>query len=268
MACALSLLLTGAAPSLADDTYRVGPGDVLEVRIAGHHDQARIAIVQTTGAIKVPGAPGVEAAGMTLGEIGRTLTRLLQGHPAVSVTVQEYRSRSVWVRGEVQKPGRRAYTDGLRLVDLLLKAGGFAPSASGDVRVERGRGTFRDGSTVLHVRLERTGPTPEAEAALQTILHADDVVTVSPRAYVTVTGAVVRPGRYALDSEVTVRTAVFSAGGVREDGTRRVAVRRHDPASGALQTLSADLEAIERGREPDLVLVPGDQVDVPVRDRS
>ena len=249
--------------------YRVGPGDVLEVTVVGRPEFARLPTVQTTGVIRFPGLPELAVEGLTPSEIGRKLTELLARHeparPVVTVTVKEYRSQFVWVRGEVNKPGRTAFKGGIRLLDVLLQAAGLTSRASGEVLVERREGTFADGGTVRRFRLPRTGPTPDALAELETVLNGDDIVTVAAASYVTVTGAVVHPGRYPLEGETTVSAAVSSAGGPTHSGVRQVRVNRRDPVNGQVQVLQTDLKAIEKGQEPDLVLLPDDQIEVKAR---
>jgi polysaccharide export outer membrane protein len=249
--------------------YRVGPGDVLEVTVVGRPELARLPTVQPTGVIRLPRLPEIAVAGLTPSEIGSKLTELLArsepARPVVTVTVKEYRSQFVWVRGEVNKPGRTAFKGGIRLLDVLLQAAGFTSRASGEVLVERREGTFADGGTVRRFRLPRTGPNADALAELETVLKGDDIVTVAAASYVTVTGAVVHPGRYPLEGETTVSAAVSSAGGPTRSGVRRVRVNRRDPVNGQVQVLQTDLKAIQKGQEPDLVLLPDDQIEVKAR---
>jgi len=266
-----ALLGQDRAPSIATPPpYRVAPGDVLEVTVAGRPELSRLPTVQTTGVIWLPQLSEVRVEGLTPVEIGRKLTELLARReasgPTVTVAVREYRSQFVWVRGEVNKPGREPLKGGMRLLDALLEVGGFTERASGEVLVERRQGTFADGGTVRRFRFPRTGPSDEALGGLETLLNRDDVVTVPAGSYVTVRGAVVRPGRYALEGETTVSAVVSAAGGVvARLGRRRVSISRREPSSGHVQVLHADLDAIEKGREPDLVLLPDDQVEVQAR---
>jgi polysaccharide export outer membrane protein len=261
-----------APPTPAAAGYRVGPGDVLEVTVAGRPDLARLPTVQTTGMIWIPHLSEVRVEGMTPTEIGTKLTGLLAryepSHPEVTVSVKEYQSQFIWVLGEINKPGRKPLKGRVRLQDALLEAGGFTARASGEVLVERKEGTFADGTTVRRFRLPRAGPTPESLAELETVLETGDVVTASASRYVTVAGEVVRPGRYALEEETTVTTVVSWAGGLTRFGYHRVMVSRRNPASGQVQILQADLDAIGKGREPDLVLLPDDQVEVKKRRRQ
>jgi len=269
----LLLVLLGqgpVSPTLPAAGYHVGPGDVLEVTVAGRPDLARLPTVQTTGLIWIPHSPeGVRVEGLTALEIGTALTELLArlepARPDVTVTVKEYRSQFVFVAGEVNQPGRKALKGRTRLLDALLEAGGFTARASGEVLVRRQEGTFEDGSTVRRLRFPRTGPAPGGVTELETVPTRGDVVTASLGRYVTVAGEVVRPGRYALDGETTLSTILSSAGGFTRFGDRRVKVHRRDPTSGQVQVLRADLEAIEKGRSPDVVLLPEDRIEVKAR---
>ena len=264
------LLGQDRAPSIASPSaYRVGPGDVLEVTVAGRPELSRLPTVQTTGVIWLPQLSEVRVEGLTPVEIGRKLTELLARRddpgPMVTVAVREYRSQFVWVRGEVNRPGREPLKAGMRLLDVLLEVGGFTERASGEVLIERRQGTFADSSTVRRFRFPRTDPSADVLGDLDTLLYRDDVVTVSAGSYVTVRGAVVRPGRYALEGQTTVSAVVSAAGGVAGLARRRVSVSRREPSSGHVQVLHADLDAIEKGREPDLVLLPDDQVEIQAR---
>ncbi len=269
----LWVILLGQAPASPSEpatAYRVGPGDVLEVTVAGRPDLARLPTVQTTGLIWIPHPPeGVRVEGLTALEIGTALTerlaRYVPARPEVTVTVMEFRSQFVFLAGEVNQPGRKPLKGRMRLLDALLEAGGFTARASGEVLVQRQEGTFEDGSTVRRLRFPRTAPTPGGLAELEVILKRGDIVTASVGRYVTVSGQVIHPGRYALEGEATVTSVLSSAGGLTRLGNRRVNVSRRDPMSGQLQVLHADLQAIEKGRTPDLILLPDDRIEVKAR---
>jgi polysaccharide biosynthesis/export protein len=263
----LVLLGQDRAPSsVSPEAYHVGPGDVLEVTVAGRPELSRLPTVQTTGVIWLPRLAEVKVEGLTPVEIENKLSELLARREArrsvVTVVIREYQSQFVWVRGEVNRPGREPLKGGMRLLDLLLEVGGFTDRASGEVVIERRQGTFPDGSTVRRFRFSRAGPGPGALGDLETVLERDDVVIASAGSYVTVTGAVVRPGRYALEGKTTLSAVVAAAGGVARLGHRRVSVSRRNTSNGQVQVLHADLDAIEKGREPDLELRPDDQIEI------
>lgn len=265
MLAPLVLLLVQAAYASAQDAapYRVGPGDVLEVSVAGRPDLSRMPTVQTTGSVWLPRAGELAVGGLTTDEIAARITQLVAGadlaSPQVRVTVREYQSQFVWVRGAVNRPGRKPLRSGTRLVDALLDAGGFFPGASGAVTVERAAGSFPDGSHTLRVRFGGAEPTPRELDQLALPLVAGDVVTAALQQWVAVGGAVKTPGRYPLEDVMTLSRLVTAAGGILRSGSDHVTVRR----SGT--DIEADLDAIRDGRTEDLALVPGDVVTVKAR---
>jgi polysaccharide biosynthesis/export protein len=252
-----------ATPAPQGAVYRVGPGDVLEVNVPGRPDLSRLPTVQTTGTVFLPVLNEVPVEGLTVGNIRQRLSRLLAERDVVvqslEVRVREYQSHFVWVRGQVNRPGRKPLRSGSRLVDALVEAGGFSGTASGEVTVERQEGTFADGAKTRRFRFRPGSPTPETQLDLELPLQHRDVVTAALQRYVTVAGAVARPGRYALDTGMTVSRVVSSAGGT---AARKVTVQRQDPSTGITQNLEVDLKNVESGREPDVELLPDDAVSV------
>ncbi len=246
--------------------YRVGPGDVLEVNVPGRPDLSRLPTVQTTGSIFLPFLDEVPVEGLTVGDIRARVTKLLAERdvvvPAIEVRVREYQSHFVWVRGEVNRPGRKPLRSGTRLVDALVEAGGFSSRASGQIQIERLEGTFADGTKVKQFLFRPPAPTPEGQLDLELPLHNRDVVTAHVQRYVTVAGAVVRPGRYALERGLTVSRVISTAGGPTPGGGRKVTVQRQNPQTGVTQNMEVDLKAVETGHEPDVELLPDDAVSV------
>jgi polysaccharide export outer membrane protein len=249
------LAQAGAAPAPA---YRVGPGDVIEVVVEGRPDLSRMPTVQTTGSVWLPRAGDVEVRGLTTGEIAARVAPRLAGDdlpsPKVAVRVTGYNSQFVWVLGAVNRPGRKPLRAGTRLVDALLDAGGFQPGASGEVVVTRARGSFADGTTELRVRFSGKDPAADELERLGLPLVAGDQVTASPQLFVGVSGAVAKPGQYAYDKQLTLGGLVDRAGGLLRSGSDRVLLRR-----GGSQR-EVDLAAVRKGRDPDVALLPGDEV--------
>ena len=252
--------VTAATTPLPPPEYRVGPGDVLEVIVAGRPDLSRLPTVQPSGTIFLPRAGEVAVADATTGEIAAQVAPLLVAEdletPEVSVRLQEYHSQFVWVRGEVLHPGRKPLREGTRLIDALLDAGGLTAQASGEVAVERQNGTFADGSHSLVVRLGGREPSPEELEHLSRYLRSGDIVVAVTQHWVTLSGEVVRPGRYPLEDGMTLGRLVDSAGGLTPFGNDRITVR-HPDARGEVEV---DLGAVRAGKAVDPVLSPGDHV--------
>ena len=259
------------APSLASSrelAYRVGPGDVLEVTVEGRLDLSRLPTVQTTGTIHYPIVGDVPVSELSVSEVAARVGGLLAkaGTPgAVSVRVREYHSRSVFVAGEVNRPGRKALKSAGRLVDALVDAGGFAPAASGDVLVERRDGAFPDGTTTKRFRFQSTGPTPEERQNLSLLLQPGDLITVSARRYIVISGEVERPGRYLLEDSMTVTKALEAAGGITRFGHPKVALERAHAIEGEPRKIEVDTRAVRAGESPDPALRPDDALSVRAR---
>jgi polysaccharide export outer membrane protein len=254
----------------AEREYQVGSGDVLEVEVIGNPDLSRLPTVQTNGAILLPLLGEVQVAGLTVGEIQRKVTNLLEKdylvNPQVVVTISQYNSQYVTVVGEVNNPGRKPLRGRTRLIDILAQdAEGFTRNASGEVVIAREDGTFPGGERVLTIRLSRGTPSLQDQVNLELPLRNGDIITASAKYYVTVDGEVNKPGRYAVESDLTVTGAISLAGGRTRFGADDVRVRRKDPDTGEVTVLEIDLDHVREGKEPDLALLPNDVIDVPRR---
>lgn len=261
----------GAAPAPAEAApaatgeYEVGPGDVLEVNVFGNDDLSRIPTVQTNGAISLPLLGEVQVAGLTVAEVQRKVTNLLAKdylvNPQVEVKVREYQSQFVSVVGEVNAPGRKPIRGRMRLVDALLDSGGFKPSASLEVLITRPEGAFADGRRSITVRLSGSA-TLQDQVNLELPLKNGDIITALPKAFVTVDGEVNKPGRYAIEADLTVTGAVSLAGGLTRFGSNAIKVRRTDPETGKVSMIKVDLKDVRNGKKPDVPLRPNDVVSV------
>jgi polysaccharide export outer membrane protein len=247
--------------------YEVGPGDVIEVNVFGNDDVSRIPTVQTDGSISMPLIGVVQVAGLTVAEIQRKVTNLLAKDylvdPQVEVKVREYNSQYVSVVGEVNSPGRKPLRGRTRLIDLLSEAGGFKPTASAEVMLTRMDEDFGGGQRSITVRLSKSSsPTAQDLVNLELPLKNGDIITALPKAFVTVDGEVARPGRYAIESDLTVTGAVSLAGGLTRFGSSDVKVRRTDPETGKVTILKVDLKSVRNGKSPDVPLLPNDVISV------
>ena len=97
-------------PALAGQAdYQIGPSDILSVTVYGHPDLTQTLFVQPDGTFTFPLVGRVKGSDMTPAELEKKLVILLSRgfirNPQVTVVVQEYRSKTVYVVGEVARPG-------------------------------------------------------------------------------------------------------------------------------------------------------------------
>jgi polysaccharide biosynthesis/export protein len=242
--------------------YHVGAGDVLEIVVLDNSELSRAATVQTNGNLSLPLLGEVPVTTLTVAEIKTKLTTLLADYlvsPQVEVKVKEYQSQFVTVIGEVNNPGRKPFRGQTRLLDVLLEAGGFTGRASGDVTVTRREGSFAGGEKTLRLRLGRTPLSAQDQANLEMPLRSGDLITASPKYYVTVEGEVARPSRYVIEADLTVSGVISLAGGLTRYGSHKLKVRRTNP-DGTTEILKVDLKEIRKGKEPDLRLQANDVI--------
>jgi polysaccharide export outer membrane protein len=258
--------LPSAAPTPDRNDYRVGSGDVLEITVLGNADLSRSVTVQPSGSITFPLLNEVSVAGLTVSEIQRKMATLLQKDflvdPHVEVKVKEFLSQFVVVIGELNTPGRKVLRGGSRLVDVLVDSGGFTPRASGEIVITRTEGSFEGGAKVVRMRLGGAFSAQDY-VGLELPLHNGDVITASARQYVTVEGEVQRPGRYAIEGDLTVTGAISTAGGLTRFGSSDVKLRRIE--SGTVTITKVDLKSVRKGKGPDPTVAPNDVITVPRR---
>lgn len=136
-------------PAATTTTYRIGPGDTLQVFVWKEPDLTRDVTVRIDGKISVALLGDVQAAGSTPGELAEELTRQLKrfiASPLVTVGVNQPRSTRFFVLGQVARPGEFPLSGPTTLVQALAVAGGFRDYAKTDeiviLRQEGGASTF------------------------------------------------------------------------------------------------------------------------------
>lgn len=122
-----------AAPEADPPTYRIGPGDVLQVNVWKEPEASEEAvIVRSDGRISLPLVGEVLATGRATGELERDLTERFTTYfrdPRVLVTIKEVHSQRVYVIGQVRKEGAIQLVSPLRVLQALAEAGGITDYA-------------------------------------------------------------------------------------------------------------------------------------------
>lgn len=109
--------------------YRIGTGDVLEFRLFNEPEQeGRAVTVRYDGFISLPRVPDVKVAGLTRPEAEDEVKKVytdIYRNPELSLTITNPDSKAYVVTGDVQLPGRYAYTRDTSLWDAISLAGGL-----------------------------------------------------------------------------------------------------------------------------------------------
>lgn len=119
---------------LAQDDYKVGEADVLQITVYNHDDLKTTARVSRDGSITFPLIGRVEVLGLAIGQIEQKIAALLAAgyivNPQVHIFIDDFRSRVFYVTGEVKKPDAYKYEDDTTLIKAITVAGGFSDIAA------------------------------------------------------------------------------------------------------------------------------------------
>lgn len=112
--------------------FLLGPEDVLEITVWKNQDLSRTTVIRPDGLISMPIIGDVQAAGLSANALAKRIAESLAQfvtNPAVSVSVKEINSYSVFVLGEVTKPGKYHLKSYTTLLQAISMAGGFTEFA-------------------------------------------------------------------------------------------------------------------------------------------
>lgn len=267
------------SPSVSerDERYRIGPGDVLEVRFFKWQQLTRDAVrVDRRGMISLPLIEDeIKAACRTEGELASEIsTRYLKylKNPQVEVFLKEFNSQPVAVIGAVNQPGRFQLQRSVRLLELLAFAGGPNDRAGRSVQIVNA-----ESASVCETTAPDSVETVAAgltSYSLSKMLKGDDdsnpyvrpgdTVSVLEAGQAFVVGNVFRPLTIPLKEPITVSRAIAMAGGTMPDTkSDKVRIIRQMPGNATNTEILVDLKAIDKRRAEDVTLQADDIVDVP-----
>ncbi|MBI4423584.1 MAG: polysaccharide export protein [Elusimicrobia bacterium] len=125
------------AQSAQKTDYRIGGADLLDITVYQQTELNRKLRVSQNGTVIFPLIGNVQVGGRTLAEAQEAISGKLREfiiNPQVTVFIQEYGNKKVFVLGEVKAPGSYELPTESRLtvLEAISLAGGFTPIASPD----------------------------------------------------------------------------------------------------------------------------------------
>jgi polysaccharide biosynthesis/export protein len=248
--------------------YAIGRGDVLSIVVWDHPELAGGGMTAATaaadasgtgagssfntpppgfvvdhqGRIQFPFAGLLPVEGLTEEAARALLTQKLAryiANPNITLRVQSYRSKRVYIDGEVKQPGLQAINDiPMTLVEALNRAGGLLPTADQSrIALERGEARYS-----INLRdLVQKGINPG-----NIMLAPGDVVRVHSRdeSKVFVSGEVVTPRALTMhNGRLTLNEALGETGGISplSGDARQIYVVRKTPERTRVFQLDARL---------------------------
>jgi polysaccharide export outer membrane protein len=260
----------------SDTRYRIGPGDVLDVRVARAPELSRDAVrVDQSGMIRMPMLDNdIQAACLTEGELAQSIARhylKFKREPHVDVFVKEFQSQPVAVTGAVRSASSFKLQRQVRLLELLSFAGGPSENAGQTIQIvhaggpsfcDKGNDATNDNASLVTYKLSETlRGVPEANP----YVRPGDIVQVLDADQIYVVGNVLRPTAIPLKEPITISRAIAMAGGTAPSTKKdKIRIIRQLPGSTTKQEIFVDLGAIEKRKSEDMALAPNDIVDVPI----
>ncbi len=247
------------------EPYRIGPGDILSIVVWDHPELVlptqtyaigtgvtELAFGDTasgipgytvsstgyiqfpyTGLLKVAGLTELQARNLIVNSSGKYIQ-----DPQITVRVLGYRSKRVYVEGEVKTPGTVAINDiSMTLLEAINRAGGVLPTGDrSSVYV------IREGKKT---RVNLPALIDRGQDLNQVMLKSGDIVRVTPRddSKVFVTGEVTTPATIVMrDGRLTLNEALGVAGGPNQltaDSSQVFVVRSTEQATPLVFHLNA-----------------------------
>jgi polysaccharide export outer membrane protein len=285
---ALVLLCSAVSALGQKGKYVLGIGDRLSFLLyAGGELQLRgggaiMLTISQEGTITLPFLGKTKADGLTIDELTQEITTRLKADyfvdPQVILSVVGYRSKKVYILGEVRNPGSYGMEhENTSLIELISMAGGATEKRGKKAFVLRGAYDDIAFGGKIDELVEKKEPIAvdlqrlleRADLTANVRLRPDDVVYIPPRMFVDIAqskiyvmGHVNKPGVYEFQDGITALNACLLAGGFAKFAApNRATLTRFE--NGKKTIIKIDLNDVREGNADDVILNPGDRVYVP-----
>lgn len=246
-----------------ESTYRLGPGDKIELRVDEMPDMDRQFTVLEDGTLELPQAGSMRAQGRTESELASDIRGRLEElgmrRATVIVRIVQY-SRPVALLGEIAKPGNFPLTGRATLLDVLLEAGGLTVDA---------------GLFVVVRRRSPNGLSDQIEIPVEELfglgdpiynipIFAGDVIRApsAPTIQISFLGEVENTGSQIFrgNRKITLLVAIAGAGGLTDQASSKIRILRDQGADADKKEILVNYRHILSGKVADVELLDRDIV--------
>ena len=232
--------------------YKIGPGDVLEVRMNGARSSSNLFTISPSGLLDHPSLiEPLPVVGLTVEEVTARfearVKRPALDDPKVSIGVNDYASHTILVSGLVKESGTKV----LRREALPL----YVVVADAQPLPEASRLTLVRNHSQEDISLVDTD-------RMNLLVFPGDVITFLPELvqFFYMTGEVVSPGEKKYRQGLTLTQALIAEGGVTAKAKEARVAR--DRGDGFLIVTRYKLKDIHSGKLRDPSLQPGDRITI------
>lgn len=236
--------------------YKVGPEDVLEISVYDQPDLSKTVRVSPEGIISFPLLGSIKVEGYTVTMLEALLSDRLSEdflvNPQVSIFIKAYRSRKIYVLGEVMRPGVQELTGPMTLLEAISRVGGIK-SEAGKVAIisQPSTNIGKENEEDVPLKINLTQLLEKGDAELNVELEENAVIHIPKANSFFVFGEVKKPGSYIINEDTTVLQAVTMAGGFTKIAapSRTRIIRVED---GKEQTINIDITEITKRSDKNL----------------
>jgi polysaccharide export outer membrane protein len=266
MIAVLSALLFASLAQAQDvstsSSTRLGPRDVIEIKILQDEKLNTRSTVSDDGQITMPLIGKVDVSGLTQREVEGRIKSILESRfmtrADVSAQIMEFGNKPISVVGAVTHPGSIGSTANMTLIQALTQAGGLSSGFGKTIYVLR---TGANGlAEQLAIDVDELMVTGNPDVNIP--LSPNDVVNVPMEVPMTVYvfGEVVHPGPVTLrrSQNPTLLQAIAAAGGQTDRASRTATIKRN--VNGQSKVIKVNYKKLAEGNDPDVPLQDGDTI--------
>jgi len=262
----MSLILSAASHLAGQENsgdYKIGPKDLLEIRVLELPELNVERRVSDSGTIELPLLGDMAVSGLTASEIRSRLETTVKAkyvnRANVSIVIKEFANKPVSVLGAVQRPGSLSISGRWTLLNAITAAGGLTATAGRKIYVlRRAENGLSDTLEIRSDELFRN-----ATALWNIPIQPSDIINIPARTSMTVfcLGEVKAPGAIQFDSDdrLTLLSVIAKAGGLTDRASKTVRIKRRGADGKDVETV-VDFKRIVSGQIQDVPIEPNDVI--------
>ena len=253
----------------------------ISILAGGEEQVSKEMVVGTNGNINVPFIGKIKAAGLTMEESERAITKPLARDffvdPQVHLQIKGYHSLQFFISGAVKEPGMFELDYTPTIMDLIANAGGVLPERGNLAYILRGMAEHALDDETLKENISNTEPIKvdllklldEGNMSENIILESGDTIYIplgtklnQTTTKIYVQGEVKSPGVFNFQPGITALSACIKAGGFAKFAApnRTIIIRMTQEGQ---EIIKLNLKKVISGDRPDLPLKPGDRIHIP-----
>jgi polysaccharide export outer membrane protein len=195
--------------------YILGSGDLITITVFESDELNTETRISSRGDVSLPLLGRVQIEGLTASEAEKKIEEALirdYMHTAhVSLFVKERMNQHITLVGAVKQPGTFETQSRKRLLEVLAFAGGLSETSGDTAYVTRKDRESQDNRVYL---VDLDALLTQGRMDMNMLIQGGDVIFVPQGDMIQVDGAVRRPGSFKIDGEMTIDSAIASAGGL------------------------------------------------------